>query len=92
MVLVSLNAIFAYLALRLAWRAWGRAIPFLDTGWSTISAEVRHPDFRYHVERRRAISVAGRFLFGGLLWAGVCAAAVGSGMFFGIQAVRLLLI
>lgn len=92
MVLVSLNAIFAYLTLRLAWLAWGRAIPFLRTGWSTISAEVRHPDFRYHVERRRAISVGSEFLIGGLLWAGVCAVSAGFCVFFGVQAVDLLLI
>ncbi|MCB9453809.1 MAG: hypothetical protein H6672_20450 [Anaerolineaceae bacterium] len=92
MIQISLNAIFAYVSLRLAWLAWGRAVPFVRAGWQTIHAEVRHADYRYHIERRRAISVGGGFLVGGLLWAGVSVAAAGFGLFFVVQVVRALVV
>lgn len=71
--------------------AWKRAFPFLLTGWGVIRAEVSHPDFRQHVERRRKISFGGGFLLGGLLWAGVCAAALAFSLFFAVQTARILL-
>jgi hypothetical protein len=90
MLLATLNAIFAMGALGISVQAFRKGLPFIRSGWDTIQTQTRYPDFRYNVERRRAISDGGRFLIGGLLWLVTALAAVIAAVYFGIQAYSLL--
>ena len=90
MLLATLNAIFAMGALAIATQAARKGIPFVRDGWTMIQAQTSHPDFRYNVERRRAISDGGRFLIGGVLWLVTGAAALAGAVYFGVQAFNLL--
>ncbi|MEO8608251.1 MAG: hypothetical protein ABI690_10235 [Chloroflexota bacterium] len=90
MLLASLNAIFATGALAIAMQAVRKGLPFIRSGWAMIQIQTSHPDFRYNVERRRAISDGGRFLVGGVLWLVTGAAALAGAVYFGIQAFTLL--
>jgi hypothetical protein len=90
MLLAALNAIFAMGALAIATQAVRKGLPFVRDGWTLIQTQTSHPDFRYNVERRRAISDGGRFLVGGILWLLTGAAAVAGAIYFGIQTYTLL--
>jgi hypothetical protein len=90
MLLATINAIFATGALAIAMQAARKGLPFVRNGWTMIQTQTSHPDFRYNVERRRAISDGSRFLIGGLLWLVTGAAALAGAVYFGIQAYSLL--
>ena len=89
MLLASLNAIFATGALAIAMQAIRKGLPFVRSGWTIIQAQTSHPDFRYNVERRRAISDGSRFLIGGVLWLVTGAIALAGTIYFSIQAFSL---
>jgi len=90
MLLATLNAIFAMGAFGIAVQAARKGLPFIRSGWNTLQTQTDHPDFRYNVERRRAISDGSRFLIGGLLWLVTAFAALVGAIYFGWQAFRLL--
>ena len=89
MLLLALNAIFAGLFFNFARNTFKRAIPFLRTGWATISVETKKPDYRQNVESRQAISEGGRFLIGGMVWMGITLGLIGLAVFFAVEALRL---
>ncbi|GAB4510305.1 MAG: hypothetical protein OHK0046_06870 [Anaerolineae bacterium] len=89
MLVVALNAVFALLAFTFSRNAYRRALPFIRLGWQTIDAAVQQPGYRHNIESRRAISEAGRFLIGGIIWLLIALAAVAAGVYFTWQVVVL---
>ena len=88
MFLLTVNALFAAGAFAIAMQAVRKGLPFIRSGWDAIQTQTGHPDFRYNVERRRAISDGGRFLLGGLLWMVTALAAFAAAIYFGLEAFR----
>lgn len=90
MFLLTVNALFAAGAFAIAMQAVRKGLPFIRSGWDAIQTQTDHPDFRYNVERRRAISDGGRFLLGGLLWILTALIALAAAIYFGLEALRQL--
>lgn len=90
MLLLTVNALFAMGAFAIALQAVRKGLPFIRSGWDAIQTQTSYPDFRYNVERRRAISDGGRFLLGGLLWLLTALAAFAGAIYFGSQAFAML--
>ncbi len=90
MLLVTLNGAFAAGFFFFAMRALKQGWPFLKHGWLMMQTQTSHEDYRFNVERRRAISEGGRFLIGGILWlVGGVAALIGS-LYFSAVAFHML--
>lgn len=90
MLLISVNAVFAFIFGLGARFALIRAIPFLRVGWEGIRAETRKPDYRTNVESRRAINQASNFLLGGVVWLVIAIGAAGFVLFFIASALVIL--
>jgi hypothetical protein len=90
MFLLTVNALFAAGAFAIAMQAMRKGLPFIRSGWDAIQTQIGHPDFRYNIERRRAISDGGRFLVGGLLWLVTALVAFAAAVYFGLEALRQL--
>ena len=88
MFLLTVNALFAAGAFAIAMQAVRKGLPFIRSGWDAIQTQTEHPDFRYNVERRRAISDGGRFLLGGLMWLLTALIAFAAAVYFGLEALR----
>lgn len=90
MLLVTLNAAFGAGFLFFAMRARQRGWPFVKHGWLTIQTQTAFPDYRFNVERRRAISEGGRFLIGGLFWLTASLGGFIAALYFSVQAFNLM--
>lgn len=89
MLLITLNAVFAFLFAMGARLAFRRAWPFVRAGYGVIRAEVKKPDFRTNVYSRRLISEASNFLVGGLLWMVIGGGAALCALVFALRALDL---
>lgn len=87
MLLIAVNAVFAFIFLSFARTALSRALPLLRTGWLLLQTGAQRPP--QHIERRRDISAGGRFVIGGVFWLLAGLVAGGAGLYFGLQVVML---
>lgn len=86
MILIILNSAFAVGLFFFSMRAVQQGWPFLKHGWLMMQTQTSDPDFRYNVERRRAISEGGRFLIGGIMWLVAGIGAFVAAIYFSLQA------
>jgi len=91
MLILTIDLIFAAVAFGMARAAFSRGWPFMRSGWQIIDAQVqRTSDPRRDVESRRNISDGGSLLIGGVLHLIGGLVAAGVGLYFSLDAMRLL--
>jgi hypothetical protein len=87
-----INLVFAGIFLWLAWRTLPRSFTFLRLGWLLIRTQSEKPGFREavraDVETRRAISIGGGYVLGGMVWLAGGLIFTGLGLLLAFEAVR----
>ena len=68
MAIASINAIFALVFGSIAWQSIPKGWAFLKLGWRAMDSTANLPDATLHVEKRRTLETANRFLLAGIGW------------------------